>query len=288
MSKKQTRTCECGAPGDFARGMCTHCYSSTRYKAQILRRWNPDRVDPVAAREHVDRLLAAGVPANQVARLAGINHSVLSRLPQAGFISRGTEAALLGVPVPEHGAEVVADASRVPVVGSVRRIQALVAYGYPQAQLARELGIQVASMRVLTGRPVPGPKVQGQEITAARHRQVKELFEKLQLQPGPSQKARDLGKAHGWALPMEWDEESIDDPDAKPVRAQRTPHTDRQDLLAERRERVLVEVHRGSTVPEIEARHGIPRRFAERVVAAAGGRDALQQSELAPEFEWSL
>jgi hypothetical protein len=167
-------------------------------------------------------------------------------------------------------------------------VQALVAFGYPQAHLARELGIDVANMRPLTGRPAQDARHLGQEITAARHRQIAVLFDRLQMQPGPSARARNIGNKHGWALPLEWDEESIDDPDAKPVRAQRSTITDRRAQLAERRERVLVEVHRGSSIRDIETRHGIAPRFSERVVSAAGGRAAVRQTELAPELEWSL
>ncbi|WP_194819313.1 hypothetical protein [Nocardia sp. XZ_19_385] len=278
MNAPQFRTCGCGAPGDFSRGMCSHCYTSTRYKQQILGSWDPDRLDPAAARAHLEQLRAAGLNQNQVARLAGVHHTVLSRLPEVAFITRRTEQALLAIPVPEHCAEIAPDKSLVPITGSVRRIQALVAFGYPQAQLSRELGIQVASMRALTGRPVPGNKSAGQEITAGRHRQIEKLFNQLQMTPGPSQGARELGKKHGWALPFEWDEESIDHPDAKPIRAQRTPKTDREARQVERRELIATEVRQGATGHLIADRHKLAPAVVDRIISELGGAAALRQA----------
>jgi hypothetical protein len=47
------------------------------------------------------------------------------------------------------------------------------------------------------------------------------LFNELQLTPGSCERARRRAKKLGWAPPLAWDEDAIDDPDARPDFGQR-------------------------------------------------------------------
>ncbi|MBY8861121.1 hypothetical protein K7711_31915 [Nocardia sp. CA2R105] len=240
----------------------------------------------MSAREHLDRLQAAGVPANQIAKLAGINHSVLSRLPNAVHITRRTEAAILAVDVPEDATAVVQDTALVPSVGAVRRIQALVASGYTQTELARELGIDPANMRPLTGRPAGDGRHLGEEVTAGRHRQIAELFDRLQMTPGASERSRELGKKLGWALPFEWDEDQIDDPAAQPTRSRWTPTSgriERRSSRIERREQVAHLTELGMSAGQIAVQLGVTGRTVVRDRHLSMSANSQQ-----PQIDWGL
>ncbi|WP_378736706.1 helix-turn-helix domain-containing protein [Nocardia brasiliensis] len=197
------------------RGLCGACYQRTRQRNTAYGRWDPDRVPAEPVREHVARLREAGLSQRRLVELAGLHRSVLGHLLRGGaeseppqWISHTTAQRILAVPVPESAVEVAADRALVPSVGAQRRLRALVADGWPQAELARELGMTRTNMGPLMHSKRP--------ITARRHREVAELFTRRQLTPGPSQRARDYGRAHGWARSWQWDEDTIDDPKARP------------------------------------------------------------------------
>jgi hypothetical protein len=92
-------------------------------------------------------------------------------------------------------------------IGTTRRIRALVAIGYTQAQIARELGAHESWISRLVDE-------YDHQVNAATVRRVSELYDILSMTPGTSDLARAQAKAKGWAPPLAWDEEAIDDPDA--------------------------------------------------------------------------
>ncbi|MEV6769934.1 hypothetical protein AB0N05_15035 [Nocardia sp. NPDC051030] len=274
--------CGCGGPGDFSRGMCAASYNQYRRRQIAYGRWRP-RVPVDAAREHVAALVAAGLRPAQVADLAGISRSTVFNItdPDTGRIQSAVERAVLAVAVPERPADVTADNALVPILGASRRIQALVAHGYPQSHLARELGIDPAhtTMAALVGRPNRAAGATGQTLTAKRERAIRELFDRLQMTPGPSDRARDYGRRHGWPLPFEWDEDSIDRRDARPIRARWTPASTK----AERREQVRTLTGLGLAASQIAEQLGVTKRAVQRDRQLA----ALATSTPA-ELDWGL
>jgi len=96
-------------------------------------------------------------------------------------------------------------------VGTRRRLQALVAFGYPRCYLADRIGMLPSNF----GRLLSDSNSQVLAITA---RKVVALFDELSATPGPSSRARKDGARRGWAVPMAWDDDTIDDPLAAPDR----------------------------------------------------------------------
>jgi hypothetical protein len=131
------------------------------------------------------------------------------RKPPRERISKHNEARILAVPIPEvyqiHHA--VADSALVPAIGTVRRMQALHAFGYTLTYLAGELGWTVTNASRLYDDTTA-------QVLARTAREVDLLFRRLQMTPPPdtfgSRRARARGLAKGWALPLFWDEDSID------------------------------------------------------------------------------
>jgi len=98
----------------------------------------------------------------------------------------------------------------VPAIGTIRRLQALVAIGYSQTQLSERLGVQVTNLSHL----IHG---QRERVTAATYVATLELFRELWAQPrsgARAAQAKAVARANGWVGPLSWDD--IDDPDEQP------------------------------------------------------------------------
>jgi transcriptional regulator with XRE-family HTH domain len=94
-------------------------------------------------------------------------------------------------------------------LGASRRLQALVAAGYTQREISAQLGIKQSHVSEL----ITGQQRRITNHTAAR---VARVFNDLQLIPGTNQTALRRARKHGWAPPLAWDEDAIDNPAATP------------------------------------------------------------------------
>ncbi len=190
------------------RGYCHRCDMRRRARHG----YQCSFVDAAAARDHVAVLRAAGIGLRRLSALSGVSRSALSCLVN-GRSERGsgpsrrlsatTAAAILAVDVPEAPHDQVAAGQLVDAIGTVRRMQSLVAYGYPRRYLADRLGIAAGNATALFD---PATL----RVTAATARKVAMLFAELEATPGPSQRARNDGLRNGWELPMAWDERELD------------------------------------------------------------------------------
>jgi hypothetical protein len=95
-------------------------------------------------------------------------------------------------------------------VGTTRRLQALSSIGWPQSVLAARLGTDQAFVSYLQ-------RGVGRSVTRATAAKVAAVFDALSMTPGPSQSSRMRSASKGWAPPLAWDDEAIDDPAASPV-----------------------------------------------------------------------
>ncbi|MCI2959526.1 hypothetical protein MN032_17715 [Agromyces atrinae] len=98
----------------------------------------------------------------------------------------------------------------VAPTGTVRRLQALVAIGYTETELATRLGMLVGNFnRIILGlRP---------RVTAGTYRGACALFSESWSHPksgGQADRARRLAASRGWVGPLAWDD--IDDPSEQP------------------------------------------------------------------------
>lgn len=178
-----------------------------RYMSQIRlehHRGQRRRTDATQTRVHVERLLATGWTQAQISRAAGIVHHLVSDVIHGKqTIANKTAYAILSVPISAPPA----DTRDVDATGTTRRLQALVAIGWPINQLAPQVGIfstalgNIARGELLTVRRTTAD-------TVALH------YQHLICQPGPSNRSRILARNKGWAPPGVWDD--IDNPDDIP------------------------------------------------------------------------
>ncbi|MGH3405861.1 MAG: WhiB family transcriptional regulator, partial [Streptosporangiaceae bacterium] len=200
-----------------------------RVRLRASGKWQP-WVDSGPARAHVRMLMAFGIGCDRVAALAGpaVSAGAVSALiyghppgPPSRKIRPEAEAAILAVqPVLEN----LAATALVDPTGTRRRLQALVAAGWPQRRLAARLGWRWSNFYTVMAYP--------KQIAAATARAVIALYCELRDQPPPQAtqaektamlNARALAETRGWPGPDRWDDGTIDDPRAAPRTAAGRP-----------------------------------------------------------------
>ncbi|MDY0829085.1 hypothetical protein SK224_08080 [Microbacterium sp. BG28] len=155
-------------------------------------------------------LLDSGMTQRHLSGLAGLSEVTLKRLRSGDvpWIYASTERAILGIkPVRSVGA-----GRRVDATGARRRMQALMAIGYGSTELAVMLDMPKNA----------GPRIMRAELVVEETRvAVVALYERLAMKPPEdtwqTRRIRGFAAKHGYAPPLAWDEETIDDPSAKPA-----------------------------------------------------------------------
>jgi hypothetical protein len=195
-------------------------YNDARDHAIRRGAWQP-YVDAEPARQHVLQLKECGFGDRSVAGLAGVDRKRVRDLlhgraergtPPPAQIRPATAVALLGV---EPTFDNLPGATVIDATGTVRRLRALVAAGWPQARIAQKLGWTDANLSALLRR----------ERTIVRTaRAVRAVYDELwqadPLAAGVAShvctRARDHAARSGWAPVGAWDDDTIDDPAAGP------------------------------------------------------------------------
>lgn len=165
---------------------------------------------------HINWLLAAGMTRQAISDDTGVSprtiHNIIhNRHPHV----KGSTAALLLATRPRP----VTDRGRVPALGTVRRLQSLVAYGYSIEHIAHLTGLGMRHLFDLAAGRCTAVSIRVRNTVA-------NVFEKHSTTPGPSDLARATGRKRGWHVPAAWDD--IDDPNSRPQRG----YTSRPDRLS--------------------------------------------------------
>lgn len=175
------------------------------------------RIPAEVAIEHVRRLRAAGMSAAAIAAAAGLPLSTVSPLawpngaeaPQ--FVSPDTADALLAVQGPHQAPEW----AWVPNVATRRRIEALQCMGWSLGEIGRRLGVS---------RQAVGQCRRRDRVQVGHAARIAAVFDELAMRPGPDMKTRAWAAKSGYAPPLAWDDDAIDDPKAKPYGVSRRHH----------------------------------------------------------------
>jgi hypothetical protein len=217
---------------------CTDCTaantaaSRTATRERTYGRWHP-YVDAAPVRGHIAALRAAGIGVERIAQLAGLSVSHIRQLaehdrsgsPTTQRVRSGTAARVLRVGIDNASP---APRSRVDVIGTRRRLQALIAVGWAPELLAARLGRHPGSLHC---------SMTSRSVTARTARDVAALYEQLwnvrppeltDEQRAAADAARAHAAAHGWPPPLAWDD--IDTDPAPPAAAPARP--DDMDAIA--------------------------------------------------------
>lgn len=232
---------------------------------------------PEKAQAHVQELVSRyGVSVRGIATAADIAPFIISNLNRG--ICTGlhvdSERAILAVTV-ESVFQSQASTAYVPSIGAQRRVQALMAIGWRHRDLIERLGFDTPSLLYKTG----------EWVTRRRHDAVKDLYDQLWDQPGPCSihTQRRIAKA-GYAPPLAWDDDTIDDPKAVPdlgavVRGRGRP-TEGQVLASDAQlEDVEFLVEQALTWDAITERLGVEPGTLERMLLRKGRADLVSRAK---------
>jgi transcriptional regulator with XRE-family HTH domain len=251
-----------------------------RRRSRLLAYGRADQISParVPAEPVRDRLLwlrDAGFGLERVAEAAQVPRSALidvvygrrgagvPRQPVRDRMVRASHAARVMACTPE---QIVA--AKYSSVGTMRRLQALVAIGHTQTELARRLNMLTSNFSgLILGR-------RGM-VTAATFQAASALFSELWDQPKRgswADRARRVAESHGWVGPLAWDD--IDDPGEIPnVHGDRTEASGIDEMAVEAAmagERVrLTGAERREAIRRLHAERWSDRRIADRIGVAA-------------------
>ncbi|MER7046728.1 hypothetical protein [Streptomyces jumonjinensis] len=236
----------------------TEC-STAHYRYMKRRRLDalagkPRRTPAVQTRAHAERLRAAGWSQAQIARAADIHHRIISAIIAGQpTVARHTALAILTISIGPPPA----DLRDTDPTGTIRRVRALVAIGWPLAQLAPQLGLHQSAL----GRLARGHHPMVRAATAER---VAREYRRLARIPGPSTHARSIARRNGWLSPMAWDD--IDDPDTQPETDMQSGPLNRNQQGAARREEIVHLVEFGISEGEIAARLGMAPAYVHDLI----------------------
>ncbi|MFF1358699.1 hypothetical protein [Streptomyces sp. NPDC058297] len=165
----------------------------------------PRQVPACPAAAHAAALLKRGLTITQIAREADTEPSTVRRLLQGQKSTLAVTAnKILGVAL-----NVRVSLGDVPATGAIRRVRALYALGHLNRVIAEEAGVSRDAICSLAAGTWPTLKVTADDG-------VRAAYDRLSMSTGTSWKTRTLAERNGWAPPLAWDDDAIDDPRARP------------------------------------------------------------------------
>lgn len=251
---------------------------------QWRKRWKIDNargikrvVDAGKAEAHVRALVTRhGLTLRGIADAAGISPYIVSNLNRGlkAGLHRDTEKALLAV-TPEAVRARPNSEGMVPNIGGRRRIQALMAMGWRHQDLTPMLGINTANII----------HQQGEWFTKRKHDAIKGLYDRLWDKRGPATtlSINRVIKA-GYAPPLAWDDDTIDDPNARPDLGARVYAQGMAPEGAIRRADAVIEdveflINSGSTWHEILQRLNTNHDALEKLLYRAHRGDLINKAK---------
>lgn len=179
-------------------------------------------IDAAPTRAHLAHLRSFNISVRTIHRLSGVSMKALGSLiwgtegrPPTGQVRQETADRLRSVQIRP---ELFAPGTKIGSTGTARRLQALQANGWSPSLLAAEMTTSKEHVRKLSFG-------QFDRVLVTTALTVKAVYERLWDVLPPQDTPHEVGGAkrvcrkaarYGWAPPMAWDDESIDDPAAVP------------------------------------------------------------------------
>jgi len=214
----------------------------------------PALIDAVEARVHLQTLLGAGYSPTVIAAVALVDRTTIVNIVEGRH--QATSRTAVERLVATTAAGILAHAPgamRVPAIGTARRVRALQALGWSIAHIAEAAERSAAGLEWAVAHP------DGVLPTSA-HRAIRDVYDQLSMRLGPSHRTAAYAKRAGWAPPLAWDDDEIDDPSAEP----RNP-ADPENRAVERDETISDLTNAGKSARHIAETVGCSDRTVVRV-----------------------
>lgn len=192
---------------------CDDCRTVRLRNAKLYRNGRLPVVDQRArAVTRFHKWQARGYSSRAVSDMTGLSE----RTVQAMFQGRSDPAKMM-----HRTAQRILDAPDVPTgrgwvpsIGCVRRLQALTVMGWSMQALSQRCDLDESTLAAL--------RSETHRTTRPRFaRIVSDLYDEVWDTPGPGRHAATRARNRGWAPPLAWDDDTIDDPTAQPDTGQR-------------------------------------------------------------------
>lgn len=204
----------------------------------------PPKISPEPVTAHLHTLTDAGMSFSAIARAADVGRDTVTEhhRSQHPWIRRSIAQRILAVR-PEHADPT----SRVPALGSRRRLRALYAAGHGAYIIATHAGglTPRAIDYILNGKRTT--------VTIATRNAIAEAYRTLADQPASNPRTQRRAQAEGWPGPGYWDDDEFENPGFTPVADLELKRNERAAL---RREEIIHFAWHGDTPEQILARLG--------------------------------
>lgn len=192
---------------------CGKCRASNARTAKARRTMRAVGISNEQAWQAWDSLLDAGISPRQISQTIGVletsvaNMGVRRRAGQTPMLRHSTRKAIVAM------AANPPQSLWVDSCGPARRLQALSACGWSMADVAKHVEVPTSTLHALRS-----------QITSKTRRDlaetIRDVYERLWDQPPTGNvraigRSRNTAKDNGWAPPAMWDDEALDDPDAR-------------------------------------------------------------------------
>lgn len=180
-------------------------------------------VDAEPVRQHIYALRAAGISVSRLAVLTGLPGRTINGFTERQWGSHGQRLGLRQRTSPRVAGLILAIepdpaiATKVSSIASRRRIQALVAIGWPQTHIAKRAGLAHSTLNDILRKP---------SIMASTAATVAAAYDDIRgrriarsgVSAREAKMARSRAASYRWPTPAYWDdpEHPIDDPDFEP------------------------------------------------------------------------
>lgn len=206
---------------------CEECKKANRLYGKKQGMHDPEgrkRISPDEAIKHIGKLIISGYSVASISRASGVNHSVIHELiygrknrktgilREVSLLHRDLAKAIMDVPLPKTSEEIpVTPRTSVPALGTRRRIEALHSIGYSSTRISMMTGIDDSTMcRTMVN----------ETISAYTRDRIKDFFDSHWDKPfqpitrgeaSGSGQAKAAARRNKWLLPIEIDEDNIED-----------------------------------------------------------------------------
>lgn len=223
--------------------LCGPCREAKQaYQRAAYRRATvvPRRYEPTLLRKHLLRLLDSGMSRADIANTAGLSHETVQRIidGRLTYVLRRTAVAIAALEPGTPGL------CYRPSRGARRRLQALIAMGWPAKLIAEETQMSTSRLSMFLHGTSATDKVRIETWDL-----ILDVYGRRAMKPGPSKLSRTLARKNGWAPPLAWDDIDKDDaPTGMTARLGNRWGVNKADRLAELRslERQGVSIERAA------------------------------------------
>lgn len=239
----------------------------TQMSPRWNKRWRYDRangraryLDPAPTIAHLKELVAAGYGPCAISVEAGLTKSVVRNLitGRNQYVRRDTRDKLLAVTTRTMSRR-ANPAAFVPILGTHRRLRALIAMGWRMDDIAAA-GVK---------NPATTLHQSGRWVTCAKRDEIAAVYDRLCMTSGPSKINADRAVWLEYPPPLAWDD--IDDPDEIPNLGPKSTLRGRFDV----EDIAFLMDQEPFTADQIAARLGVVRSAIEHACVRSGRRDLL-------------